>query len=239
MRNELNLHITNFDGPLDLLLHLIKEKKVNIFDIDLYDLTTQYVEFIKNIDSKYLDQASEYLVMASTLLQLKSRMILRPDDDEEEIEEDKLKLLKRLAEYQRFKDLSNHLKMNENERGKIFLKPQNDLKNFVISDNPAQLNGHSDPMKLLIAIRKMIDRRGGFNFSESTIETFNISPEERADELRILLEKNNELGFNDIFKVPTLKHFLVTILAILDMARKQEIQIIQEIEYGELRIRVK
>ena len=104
--NDMNFFLGDFNGPLDLLLELIKKKNVDIFEIDLVQLATQYLKIIEDLKAKDIDIASEYLVMASELLYIKARLILADPEIAKEVEEDKMRILRLLAEYQEFKNIS-------------------------------------------------------------------------------------------------------------------------------------
>ena len=109
--NKYAIKIDNFEGPLDLLCHLIDKNKMNIYDINLSDITDQYIEFLNEQEKLNLEIASEFLVMASTLLYLKSKNLLpKQEDEEEELTEEEL--IKRIIEYKKFKEISKQLKEN-------------------------------------------------------------------------------------------------------------------------------
>lgn len=237
MNSSIEFSIKNYNGPLDVLLELIKKEQVDIFDIDLLELTTQYLKFIESLDEDDLDDASEYLVMATILIQLKARMLLDIPEEKEEVEIDKKKLLKRLSEYQQFKQIADKLRDKELQRQATYIRPALDLDEFITDDESARLDGHSRPLTLVVALRKLFERRNLLTLATTTLETNNISPAEREDEIRELLKNKESLKFDDIFHVPTLKHFFITLLAILDMSRKQEIIIEQKTEFGEIIIR--
>lgn len=142
--------LSNFDGPLDLLVSLIRDKNISIFEVDLFELATQYLEIIKNIKSYEIDIASEYLVMAATLLQLKARMLLQDPEAEEEIKEEKKRLLEQIAEYEKFKEISAVLREQEEKRQKLFSKTPEETEDFVKEVDSSVLDGHSNSSKLVI-----------------------------------------------------------------------------------------
>ena len=121
---EYALNIDSFQGPLDLLLHLIKESKMDIFDLKMEDITNQYLNYINKMEEMNLNIASSYLVMSAELLEIKSRMLLPRHGDEEDEEEDDPRedLVNRLIEYQRYKDLTGEFKDLESERKMIYTK---------------------------------------------------------------------------------------------------------------------
>ncbi|CAM9097204.1 segregation/condensation protein A [Mycoplasma marinum] len=236
MEKEYKLNLNNYNGPLDLLLELVKDKKMDLLTIDLAELATDYLRLINEMEEKDIDIASEYLVMAATLIQIKSRMLLQNPKEDAKVEEDKNAIVQRLAEYQQFKQFSALLKEKEQERKKIHIKNHDEYVFFEKPIDETRLDGSSNPVKLIMALRKMFERTHAAKLRTGTISSFNISPEERAEEIRIILETQDQLLFEEIFNVPTLKHFAVTLLAILDMARLQEITINQDEQFGTINI---
>jgi segregation and condensation protein A len=236
MANKHNFALNNFDGPLDLLLYLIRDKKINIFDIDLLQLAQQYLDYIGKIEDQNLEIASEYLVMAATLIQIKSRALLEQPEDKEILQVDKNKLLQQLAEYHQFKKIKEKLREQELIRKRVFTKDPDDLSEFIRPEDPTQLDGNSDPVKLIMILRKMFERTYAQKQSTGIIDSFNISPEERADEIKLMFRHKNELEFEEIFSVPSIKHFLVTLIALLDLAREQKVVLKQEEQFGVIRI---
>ena len=233
---DIQFSIGNYDGPLDLLLELIKEKKMDIFDIDLAELATEYLNIIDNLKNTNIDLAGEYLVMAATLIQIKARMLLEIPNDEE-VEEEKSDILARLVEYQQFKEIAVKLKEKEMLRRNIFIKGPENYDYYQLPDDPTLLNGHIDPIKMIIQLRKMFERRNAMILRETTIEKFNLSPAQRRIEIIKLIRANPNFGFSDIFSVPTINHFVVTMLTVLDMSRKQELVLTQKEQYGDIIIK--
>ena len=234
--NELKFKLENFEGPMDLLLTLVKEKKMDIHDIDLSKLASEYLKLIDKLKTKNIDLASEYLVIASTLIQIKAKLILNNPEEEKSIEKDKQELLKQLIEYQKFKEISKSLKDKEEQRRDFFIKKTHDYANFKQEEDPSKLSGSSDMIKLIMSLRKMFERVNANRLRQTTIEKFNLSPATRRLQLIELFKQKNPT-FEEIFSVPTLNHFVVTMLTILDMARKQEVILIQEEQFGDIKIR--
>lgn len=237
MINESNITIENFDGPLDLLLSLIKDKKMDVFSIDLSELATAYLKVIDKLKNSNLDLAAEYLVMASSLLQLKSKMLLEVPGEEKAIEEERKNILSMLAEYQQFKKIAGELRDKEQNRKKIHIKKVNDYSPYQIEIDPSQLDGKSNAIKLVQVMRKMFERVHAQKLRSTTIEKFNLSPAERRLELIELLKNTDNPTFEQFFDVPTINHFTVTVLTVLDMARKQELILKQDDQFGEITIK--
>ena len=213
--------LSNFDGPLDLLVSLVKEKNINILDIDIAELANQYLEIIKHLQDNDFDIASEYLVMAATLLQLKARMVLQDPEVEEEIKQEKKRLLEQIAEYEKFKEISITLREHETERKNYYEKRPEDVTEFVRETDDSILDGHANSSRLVVTLRKMFERTYAEMIRNIKITTIAVSPEEQKKRIIELFRHKNELNFKEVFHVPTMGHFVITLLAVLDLARQQ------------------
>ncbi len=236
MEINTDFHIENFDGPLDLLLNLVKDKKMDIFAINLIELASAYLELIIDIKDANLDLASEYLVMASSLIQMKAKMLLADPNTEGEVDEEKSDLLSRLVEYHQFKKVAEKLKENEKSRKDLYIKETSDYNEYQDKPDEAILDGNSNAVKLISVMRKMFERTNAEKLKHVTIEKFNLSPADRRIEIIKLFKEKKDVTFNDIFNVPTMNHFVVTMLTVLDMSRKQELVLIQDEQYSTITI---
>lgn len=237
--NDINFSLGDFNGPLDLLLELIKKKNVDIFEIDLVEVANQYLKIIEDLQAKNIDIASEYLVMASELIYIKAKLILADPEAIKEVEEDKMRLLQLLAEYQEFKQISQSLKYQEQQRKKVYIKKPSNLEEFEQEVDPSILEGYGTTSKLIKVLRKMFERNYAEKLRKIKLETFNLSPSERREQIRDLIDKNNWkiIPFEEIFYVPSLNHFVITLIAILDMSRKEELVLEQKKQYDEIIIK--
>ncbi|AZZ65290.1 segregation/condensation protein A [Metamycoplasma phocicerebrale] len=226
--------LANFDGPLDLLVTLIKDKNISIFEVDLFDLATQYLEIIRHLKSYEIDIASEYLVMAATLLQLKARMLLQDPEVEEEIKQEKKRLLEQIAEYEKFKEISILLREQEEKRQYLYSKEPEETEGFERELDTSILDGHSNSSKLVITLRKMFERTYSELVRNITISTIAVSPEEQKKRIIGLFKSKNILTFQEVFHVPTMGHFVITLLAVLDLARQQIVVLEQEEDEGDI-----
>lgn len=229
-----DVSIKNYDGPLDLLLQLIKEKKMDIDQIDIAELATQYLDVIKNLQEKDVDLAADFLVMASTLLYLKTKILLDNPKDTADVEEEKKDLLQQLVVYQQFKEIAKILKTKEHERIDYFIKPASNFDEYKTPDDESKLTGSSNAVKLIISMRKMFARIQNQQFRKSTIDSFNLSPADRRLDIIEILKENETPTFEQLFQVETMNHFVVTMLTVLDMARKGELLIMQDEQFGDL-----
>ena len=236
---EITLKIDNFEGPLDLLLHLIKENKMDLLNLKIEKIIEEYLEFIEKMEEMNLDIASGYLVMASELIEMKSKLLLPRQEKEEETEEDpKEKLINRLVEYQKYKELTKDFRQLEKERKEIHTKLPENLKEYkengiVITNTNVTLDD------LLNAFQKFLERKKQEEPLNTKITKKEISVEERILSIRNILNKQKKVNFLEFFDVLTKEYVVVTFLAILEMAKKNEIKITQESKFGEIICEVK
>lgn len=229
-----NFKINEFEGPLDLLLHLIKESKMDIMDIKIDELTDQYLSYIKQMKELNLLVASEYLTLAAELLYLKSRYLL---PKKEEIEEDseyqeaKDDLVNRLLEYQKYKELTPSFKNLEEKRLEIFTKTPSDLREY--SEN-VKLGEDISLNDLLKAFEKFLERKKYSEPLTTKVTTKEITVEERTKSIRDMLKKYKKVEFFDLFEEISKSYVVVTFLSILEMAKDKEITITQENNFDKI-----
>ncbi len=232
---EYALNIDSFQGPLDLLLHLIKESKMDIFDLKIEEITNQYLDYINKMEEMNLNIASSYLVMSAELLEIKSKMLLpQHNDDNEEIEEDpRESLVNRLIEYQRYKDLTSEFKNLEEERQMIYTKMPENIKEYLGKDQV--INGGEVTLDdLLLAFQKFLERQKLKQPLNTKVTSKEISVEYRRKSIRKILKAKKRVNFTELFDVVTREYVVVTFLAILEMARAKELLIRQENNFDEI-----
>lgn len=225
--------INEFEGPLDLLLHLIKKSNIDIYDISLEDITNQYLDYIKKMEELNLDIASEYLVMASELLEYKSRSLLpKKEEDEDTYEEDfKEELIKKLVDYKRYKEVTETFKELESIRSNVYTKvPSNmsDISDKIINNDDVSVDDLIDAFKLLMK-RKELDKP-----LNTTITTKELSITDRISNIRSILKKKKKINFIDLFDNVNKSYVVVTFLSILEMSKDNEIIIIQDDNFGNI-----
>lgn len=231
---NIEIKINEFEGPLDLLLHLIKESKMDIFDLKIEVITDQYLEYINKMEEMNLNIASSYLVMAAELIEMKSRMLLpRHEEDEEQEEDPQEQLVNRLIEYQRYKDLTLEFKDLEEERHKVYTKSPENIKEYlpeveVISNTDVTLDD------LIKAFQKFLERQKENEPLSTKVTKKEMSVEDRRKSIRNILKKKHKFNFLELFDVLTKEYVVVTFLAILEMARQNELIIVQESNFGEI-----
>ena len=225
----MDLKLEVFEGPLDLLLHLIKENKMDIFDIEIESITRQYLDYIHKMKEQNLDIASAYLVMASELTLIKARMLLpRPkvDDEETEEEDPRVELVARLLEYQAYKEITKTLKENESKRQEIHTKLPENINNYI--EKNTVITGEGSLDLLVDAFKKFLVRKSEEKPLSTKVTMKEITVSSRKLEIKSILKKEKKVSFFKLFPVSTKEYIVATFLAILDMARNKELLIKQE-----------
>jgi segregation and condensation protein A len=232
--------INDFEGPLDLLLHLIKISEVDIYDISIEKVTEQYLDFIKSMEEMNLTIASEYLVMAAELIEMKSRLLLPNNNDlgEDEYEEDpRENLINRLVEYKKYKDMVETFKYLEEERRDIFTKEPVNLSEYteVITEN----NGDISLEDLINALNNFLKRKEDEKPISTKITKKELSVKDRTYEIRNILKNKKKVSFFELFEVKTKEYVVVTFLSILEMAKRGELLITQDDNFNEITVNAK
>jgi segregation and condensation protein A len=239
--------IDAFEGPLDLLLHLINRLEIDIYDIPVAQITEQYLIYIKNMSELKLDVASEFLVMAATLLAIKSKMLLPKHEeifDEEDtdisFEEDpRDELVERLIEYRKYKEAAQDLKFMEEERGLMFTKAPSDLSDFAKEKQPERTELNVSLYDMLAAFQKLMRRKKLQRPMATKITRQEISIEKRMTEImEELIKLKVRKNFKDLFPFPEKEHIVVTFLAILELIKRKEIDVEQLENFGEIFVEV-
>ena len=225
---EYEVKIDAFEGPLDLLLHLIKESKVEIWDIKIVDIADQYLNYIKSMEKLNLDIASEYLVMASELMEIKSKLLLPRTklEDEDEEEDPEERLIQRLIEYQRYKDMTKEFKEMEEKRHEFYTKSPESLKEYAPEGTIVNTDLSLDD--LMKAFQKFLERKELEKPLQTTVTKREITVEERRKAIKDILKTKKKVNFFELFDVMTKEYIVVTFLTVLEMAKKQELVIYQE-----------
>ena len=221
--------INDFEGPLDLLLHLVKTAKMDIYEIDIKIIIEEYLNFILDLKNKNIDIASSYLVMAAELIHLKSKMLVNDDSKEENNEEFHIEseedLKRKIVEYEKYKELSKILEENRDNRNNYYTKSPMNLEEF--RDNKINL-GEVSIDDLVLAL-KNFKLREKYNKPLSTrITKREYSVEERIADIRKILQVRDRVEFLDLFPVQDKDFLIVTFLSVLTMSKNEEITLTQE-----------
>lgn len=225
--------IDQFTGPLDLLLHLIKQSNISIYDIKIKDITDQYLEYIKKMSELNLNIASSYLVMAAELIEMKTSMLLpKPEVSEDEYEENtKDKLIQRLIEYQQYKEMKSAFQELEQSRKEYFTKEPTDLSDM--KSNP-KLPEDIDLDDLIKAFSNFLNRQEKEKPLNTKIATKEYSITARSKEIKDLLQQRKQVNFVELFEIKSKAYIVVTFLSILVLAKNKELQIKQENNFEDI-----
>ena len=224
--------IDDFQGPLDLLLHLIKEKEMDLETLEVSVITDQYLAYIDQMDADQLETMSEYLVMAAQLTEMKSKMLL-PNEKvelEDDYQEDpREQLIRRLIEYKKYKDILDDVRECYEYRQTLHTKAPALMDDYVV-DTSELIPDHLEVYDLIKAMQKMFQRKVLHAPLESRIARVEISIEERSDQIRqyFKLHKNQRIRFEELFEEPTRTFFVVTFLSILVLVNTNELIIEQD-----------
>jgi len=223
-----------FEGPLDLLLHLIREQKMDVYDIPISQVTQQYLKYIDMMQDLNLELAGEYLLMAAELTRIKSKVLLpdpKTDEDGEEGEDPRLALARRLLEYKRFKNAAFELRQKEHDRQQMFSR-QGEL---VFDDEPEEAMVSASVFELFSAFKKVLEQKTFRQDYEVKITTLSVA--ERLPIVLEILNSNESVTFDVLFEhVNTKQELIVTFLAILELIRMKLIRVQQTDSFETIRL---
>lgn len=227
-----------FEGPLDLLLHLIDKNRIDIYDIPIVIITDQYLEYIEKMQTDDMDTLSEFLVMAATLIKIKSKMLLPPDktEDSEETEDPRTELVERLLEYKMYKYASYELKDRHLEASRVLYKSQDIPKEVAAYEEEVDVGEILDgvTMKKLQDIFEMIlkkreDKVDPIRSRFGKIEKEEVSLSDRITDIREYVKGKKNLSFKSILSGRhSIRYVIVSFLAILELMKTGELYASQE-----------
>lgn len=234
---DLLLKINDFEGPLDLLLHLVKESKMDIYEIEISVIIDEYLDYIHQMEKLNIDIASSYLVMASELVHLKSKMLLNVNDEEEETEysinsEEDLK--NKLIEYERYKKVSSDFKTYEEKRKEVYTKTPENINEFL--DEREVPKGVLQVDELMAAFLKFLEHEELNKPVNTKVTKREYSVEERCVSIREKLKKTKVLQFTELFDIMNKDYLVVTFLSVLQMCKNNEILINQDKNFSNITI---
>ena len=231
------IEINNFEGPLDLLLHLIKKAELDICEISIVEITKQYLDYINLMESMNLNIASEYLTMAAELIEIKSSILLpkKKIDNEDDYEEDpKENLINRLIEYEKYKEVTEVLKKYEQDRKELYTKKPTDLEIYNTVTN--EISENFDLNDLMSALNKMLDRKKLNKPLNTKITNREYSITERSNQIKNILKNKKQVEFTELFDIYSKDYIVITFLSILTMPRHQGLSITQDKNFGKIMI---
>lgn len=243
---EISYKLDNFEGPLDLLLHLIEKNKVSIYDIPIVLITEQYLEYVNQMDHEELDVVSDFLVMAATLLDIKSRMLLpKVEKEEEEDEEDpRAELVRRLLEYKMYKYMAQELEEREQEAELLFFKEPTIPREVAKYEEPLDLDKLLDGLTLA-KLQKVFDAVMKRNANKldpvrsrfSTIRREPISLEQKVRSVLSYAREHRHFKFSDVLERESDRlEIVVAFLAVLELMKMGRIHLVQEKLFDEMQL---
>ena len=229
--------LDSFEGPLDLLLYLIRKNEVNIYDIPISLITEQYLAYIELMQELNLDMAGEFLVMAATLIHIKSRTLLpRPDPTQDDLpgEDPREALVRRLLEHQKYKAAAELLHDRETVRSAQFMRPDASVAEAAGDEYEPELE--VDLFTLIAAFKGVLARAS--RRTPMVLPPEQISIEDRIDQLLARLSETEACGFEDLFADGdgSRPFMIVTFLALLEMIRLKLIRVFQSGSFGAIRV---
>lgn len=233
---NIEFKINEFEGPLDLLLHLIKESKMDIMNIEIEKITEQYMAYLDSQEKMNLEIASEYLVLASELIEIKSKLLLpnvKIDEEGEEVEEDpREELVRRLLEYQAYKEITKELQKREEIRSQIYTKIPENYANYC--DGKVEVKVEYEIDDLVNALKNYLLRKRESKPLNTKVTVNEITVSSRRHDIRNILKTKRRISFFELFPIVSKDYIVATFLAVLEMAKSQELVIKQEENFGEI-----
>lgn len=239
-----SIHIENFEGPFDLLFHLIDKNEVDIYDIPIHAITKQYIEYMDQMQELDMEVASEFIVMAATLLEIKSKMLL-PSKDFDEINSElfdadpRKELVTRLVEYRKYREVSEFFNVLERNHSRKHFKEQEDLTVYFKKKTLEEINFGLQENLLMEAMKRVLsnmtkeDMKRKTFFSSLKKDLYTV--EDKINCIKTLLENRNKCLFVDIFSENVVKEDVIaSFLAVLELLKQKFIGIKQEKQYCDI-----
>lgn len=231
--------INEFEGPLDLLLHLIKENNIDIYEIKIEEITKQYLDYIKAMKDLNLSIASEYLVMAAELLEMKSKMLLprKKEEEKDEYEEDPREvLIERLLAYKKYKEVTSEFKDLELTRRLVITKEPENLSLYAKEEENDDNLGVDD---LINAFNELMKRKELDKPLATKITKKELSITDKVKSIRNILKTKKIVRFEELFESSTKEEIIVSFLSVLEMVRKNEIILKQDNNFNTITVSLK
>ena len=234
--HSVKLETLDFEGPLDLLVYLVKKNEVDIYDIPIALITEQFLEYVEAMTREKLESAGEFLLMAATLMRIKAQMLLpQPDLDDEELEDPRRELVLKIIEYQQFKEIAEHLRDHESSRRLLFSRGYREWlaeDETRAEEEPANRATLGDLLRAFADVMEQAARDRVHH-----LEPLAVTIEEKVDFIRGRLREDGRSSFRELFVVGEPRsHWIVTFVALLEMAREGEIRLRQAERFGDINV---
>ncbi len=239
---KINIKLEAFEGPMDLLLHLIEKNKVSIYDIPIVEITDQYMEYIRELELiESMESISEFLVMAATLLKIKSKWLI-PQEQKEEEEDPREELVQRLVEYKMYKYAAGELKDLNVDAEKKFYKPETvpkEIKEYMEPINLDEIVGDITLDKLnrvfSMVMRRKKDREDPVRSKFGKIQQEPYKVEDRMDDIQKQVKGFRHINFRTLLDIqPDKEMVIVTFLAVLELMKIGKLQVVQEENFEDI-----
>ncbi|POG98746.1 segregation/condensation protein A [Fructilactobacillus lindneri] len=234
--DNLNIHLHDFDGPLELLLHLIKQSKMDIYDIDIKDITDQYVNYLNKMKRMRIEIAGEFFVLAANLMRIKSQMLLAEEIDDDYEEDPREELVTQLVEYKKYKQAAFELKQREKNRNKMH------SRNLLINNKNISIETDEFQIGILKNAWNKIKQRQQNNL-DLPIERINewnydINTQTKIIEKYLRTSSNNELKFSHLFTIDSpIEELITDFLALLTMVKHKIVKVFQKNDDSDITIK--
>src|SRR2546429_2559502 len=232
-----DIHIPMYEGPLDLLLDLIKQQKMNIHDIRISEITAQYLDYLHKLEELDVDVSAEFIYMAATLIYIKSKMLLPPDplaSEEEQAADPRAELVQRLVEHEKFKNAAQLLYQKQQIEENVWSKPDKSLYNDEETEGELVVS----LVDLVKVFQQVLERRKEVSRIELRHEEFTVAQMIAALRAQILASADNSVNLIQFFEACPSRHaMIVAFLAVLEMVKLQAVALGQEKQFGEIVVR--
>ncbi len=240
-RMDYTIKINEFEGPLDLLLHLVHISNIEITEIHINEITDQYFNYIHKMEKLNINVASEYLVMAATLMEIKSKSLLPKKDatplEEEEEEISRESLIEKLIEYQKYKEVTKDFKKLEQQRREIYTKSPSKIENITTKEN--KIETPTDIEILTQAWEKFLERKNLEKPITTKIARKEYSVKKRKNDILTLLKGKKQAEFEELFDDYNKSYIVVTFMSILELAKENRVSLNQEGAFSKIYIELK
>ena len=231
------IHIPMYEGPLDLLLDLIKQQKMNIHDIRISEITAQYLDYLHKLEELDVDVSAEFIYMAATLIYIKSKMLLPPDplsSEEEQAVDPRVELVQRLVEHEKFKNAAQLLYQKQQIEENVWSKPDKSLYNDEGTEGELVVS----LVDLVKVFQQVLERRKEVSRIELRHEQFSVAQMIAALRTQIIASAENAVNLIQFFEACPSRHaMIVAFLAVLEMVKLQAVALVQEKQFGDILVR--
>ncbi len=237
---EYTIHLENFSGPMDLLLHLVKQTKLDIYEINMSEIIENYLTYIKELQTLNIDVGGEFILMASSLVHLKSKLLIGKTNEEETTEdeytiESEEDLKNKILEYEKYKNITKELQELEEKRSTIYTKVPENLKDFAVKEKMINEEGITPEalMEALLNIEKRLHYKEPI---ETKITRKEISIKEQVLRIRNILKQRKQIPFEELFEIKSKEYIIAAFLAILEMSKHKEIRLFQKENFKQIEV---